>query len=260
MLLKDRVVVITGVGPGMGRKLALLCAAEGAKVAVSARSEGFIRDVVGEIEAAGGQAIAVPTDVTKDGDCDRLAAETLKAFGRIDGLVNSAYHLGAFIPFEDGDIAGWQAVMDVTYFGALRMVRAVIPAMKTQGSGNIVNISTRASIFVVPGHGDYATAKAALNAVTRQLAGELGKYGIRVNAARMGWMWGKPVEGALEQRAKARGITPEQAKAEVVARIPIGRIPTDAECAKAVVFLLSDYASAITGVALDVNGGEVMPL
>lgn len=260
MLLKDKVIVITGVGPGMGRKLALLCAKEGARVAVSARSEGFIRDVVGEIAAAGGEAIAVPTDVTKDGDCERLAASTLAAFGRIDGLVNSAYHLGAFIPFEDGDVAAWQEVMNVTYFGALRMVHAVIPAMKAQGSGNIVNISTRASILVVPGHGDYATAKAALNAVTRQLAGELGKYGIRVTAARMGWMWGKPVEGALEQRAKARGVTPEVVKAEVVARIPIGRIPTDEECARAVVFLLSDYSSAITGVALDVNGGEVMPL
>jgi NAD(P)-dependent dehydrogenase (short-subunit alcohol dehydrogenase family) len=260
MLLKDRVVIITGVGPGMGRKLALLCAAEGAKVAASARSVDFLRDVVAEIEAAGGQAIAVPTDVSQDDQCDRLAAATLEAFGRIDGLVNSAYHPGAFVPFEDGDLAEWQNVMNVTHFGALRMARAVIPAMKSQGAGAIVNVSTRSSIYVVPGHGDYGTAKAAMNAATRQLAGELGKYGIRVNATRMGWMWGAPVEGALEQRAKTRGVSPDVVKAEVVARIPIGRIPTDEECARAVVFLLSDYSSAITGVALDVNGGEVMPL
>ena len=260
MLLKDKVVIITGVGPGMGRKLALQTAAEGAKVAVSARSEGFIDGVVREIEAAGGSAIAVPTDVAEDADCDRLAAHTLEAFGRIDGLVNSAYRHKDFITFEDGDLAEWQANMNVTHFGALRMVRAVLPAMKRQGGGAIVNVSTKSSVKMVAGEGDYGTAKAAMNAATRQLATELGKYGIRVNVARMGWMWGVPVERALERRAAAQGITMEQIKASVAARIPLGRIPTDDECAKAVIFFLSDYSSAITGAALDVNGGEVMPL
>jgi NAD(P)-dependent dehydrogenase (short-subunit alcohol dehydrogenase family) len=260
MLLKDRVVIITGVGPGMGRKLALQTAAEGAKVAVSARSQGFVDEVVQEIEAAGGSAIGVPTDVAEDADCDRLAARTLEAFGRIDGLVNSAYRHKDFITFEDGDLAEWQANMNVTHFGALRMVRAVLPAMKRQGGGAIVNVSTKSSVKMVAGEGDYGTAKAAMNAATRQLATELGKYGIRVNVARMGWMWGVPVERALERRAAAQGITMEQIKASVAARIPLGRIPTDEECARTVIFLLSDYSSAMTGAALDVNGGEVMPL
>ncbi len=260
MLLKDRSVIITGVGPGMGRKLALLCADEGAKVAVSARSAGFVRDVVAEIEVKGGKAIAVPTDVAEDAQCNHLAAATMEAFGRIDGLVNSAYRHKDFITFEDGDLAEWIANMNVTHFGALRMIKSVLPAMKQQKAGAIVNVSTRSSVRVVPGHGDYGTAKAAMNSATRQLATEFGKYGIRVNATRMGWMWGAPVEGALKQRAEARGITLEQITAEVAANIPIGRIPTDLECARAVVFLLSDYASAITGVALDVNGGEFMPL
>ena len=260
MLLKDKVVIITGVGPGMGRSLSLLAVDEGAKVAVSARSEGFIREVVDEIAAKGGQAIAVPTDVADDAQCDRLAAATLEAFGRIDCLVNSAYRHNAFIAFEDSEIAEWQRNMDVTHFGALRMIKSVLPAMKRQQSGAIVNVSTRSSVRVVPGHGDYGTAKAAMNAATRQFATEFGKYGIRVNATRMGWMWGAPVEGALKQRAAARGITLEQIVAEVSAPIPIGRIPTDIECAHAVVFLLSDYSSAITGAMLDVNGGEFMPL
>ena len=260
MLLKDRVVIITGVGPGMGRKLALQTAAEGAKVAVSARSQGFVDEVVREIEAAGGSAIGVPTDVAEDADCDRLAARTLEAFGRIDGLVNSAYRHKDFITFEDGDLAEWQANMNVTHFGALRMVRAVLPAMKRQGGGAIVNVSTKSSVKMVAGEGDYGTAKAAMNAATRQLATELGKYGIRVNVARMGWMWGVPVERALERRAAAQGITMDEIKASVAARIPLGRIPTDEECARAVIFLLSDYSSAMTGAALDVNGGEVMPL
>ena len=260
MLLKDRVVIITGVGPGMGRKLALQTAAEGAKVAVSARSQSFVDEVVQEIEAAGGSAIGVLTDVAEDTDCDRLAARTLDAFGRIDGLVNSAYRHKDFITFEDGDLAEWQANMNVTHFGALRMVRAVLPAMKRQGGGAIVNVSTKSSVKMVAGEGDYGTAKAAMNAATRQLATELGKYGIRVNVARMGWMWGVPVERALERRAAAQGITMDEIKASVAARIPLGRIPTDEECARTVIFLLSDYSSAMTGAALDVNGGEVMPL
>jgi NAD(P)-dependent dehydrogenase (short-subunit alcohol dehydrogenase family) len=260
MLLKDRSVIITGVGPGMGRKLALLAAAEGAKVAVSARSEGFVQEVAGEIEAAGGQAIGVPTDVADMAQCQRLADSALEAFGRIDGLVNSAYAHNDFMTFEDRDLAVWQANMDVTHFGALRMVKAVLPAMKRQQAGAIVNVSTKSSLKMVHGEGDYGTAKAALNAATRQLAVELGRYGIRVNVARMGWMWGAPVENALKRRAAAQGISIDQIVANVSAGIPLGRIPTDEECARAVVFLLSDYASAMTGAALDVNGGEYMPL
>lgn len=259
MLLKDRTVIITGVGPGMGRQLALLCADEGAKVAVSARSEGFVREVAQDIEARGGRAIAVPTDVAEDAQCDRLAAATLEAFGRIDGLVNSAYRHKDFITFENGELAEWIANMNVTHFGALRMVKAVLPAMKRQKAGAIVNVSTKSSVKMVIGEGDYGTAKAAMNAATRQLATELGGYGIRVNVARMGWMWGPPVENALKRRAASQGLSMDEIKAHVAARIPIGRIPTDAECAKAVIFLLSDYSSAMTGAALDVNGGEVMP-
>ncbi len=185
---------------------------------------------------------------------------TLEAFGRIDGLVNSAYRHKDFITFEDGDLAEWQANMNVTHFGALRMVRAVLPAMKRQGGGAIVNVSTKSSVRMVAGEGDYGTAKAAMNAATRQLATELGKYGIRVNVARMGWMWGAPVRTPRWNGAPPSGLSMEQIIATVAARIPIGRIPTDEECARAVVFLLSDYSAAMTGAALDVNGGEVMPL
>src|SRR5579859_1610031 len=168
MLLRDRVVIVTGVGPGMGRKLALLLADEGAKVAVAARNAGFVADVVREIEAKGAVAIGVPTDVSDMAQCENLAARTLEAFGRIDGLVNSAYAHNDFLPFEDRDLAVWQANMDVTYFGALRMVKAVLPAMKAQGGGAIVNVSTKSSLKMVVGEGDYGTAKGALNAGTRQ--------------------------------------------------------------------------------------------
>ena len=100
MLLKDKVVIVTGVGPGMGRKLGVLAAAEGAKVALAARSAGFLDEVAGEIRAAGGQCITVTTDVADMAQCQNLADQTVKAFGRIDGLVSSAYKHATYGSFE----------------------------------------------------------------------------------------------------------------------------------------------------------------
>jgi NAD(P)-dependent dehydrogenase (short-subunit alcohol dehydrogenase family) len=257
MLLRDKVIVVTGVGPGMGRKLATLGAAEGAKVAVSARSKGFVDEVVQEIRAKGGQAIGVPTDVSDTEQCKRLAAATVEAFGRIDGLVNSAYKLANPTPFESVDLAEWQANMNVTCFGGLRMIQAALSALKKQG-GAVVNIGALASAH--PGHGqaDYAVAKAALEGATRQLAKELGRYRIRLNVTRMGWLWGAPVQGYVAWQAKERGVPESEIVAEIAARIPLGVVPPDEECAKTALFFVSDYSKMVTGAVLDVNGGEYM--
>jgi NAD(P)-dependent dehydrogenase (short-subunit alcohol dehydrogenase family) len=122
----------------------------------------------------------------------------------------------------------------------------------------VINISALAS--VQPGHGqaDYATAKTALGGATRQLAKELGKYGIRVNAARMGWLWGAPVRGYVQWQAQQSGISEAEIVAQIAARIPLGVIPPEEECAKSALFFVSDYARMVTGAVLDVNGGEYM--
>jgi NAD(P)-dependent dehydrogenase (short-subunit alcohol dehydrogenase family) len=259
MLLKDKVVIITGVGPGMGRKMALLAAAEGAKVAVSARSEGFIKDVVGEIASGGGQAIAVPTDVADMAQCRRLADATVEAFGTITGLVNSAYRHGPMGgSFEAGDLEEWAANMNVTCFGALRMAKAVLPAMKQAGGGAIVNVGTMAAVKPMAGEEDYATAKAAMNGATRQLAREFGKYNIRVNMTRMGWLWGAAVKGYITWAAQNQGVSEQSLIDPIIKNIPLGVIPPDEECAKSVLFFVSDYSRMITGATLDVNGGEYM--
>jgi len=138
MLLKDKVIVITGVGPGMGSKLATIAAAEGAKVAISARSEAFLKEVADEITSHGGKVISVPTDVGDLAQCERLVQQTVKAFGRIDGLVNSAYRVGAFKTFEDASIEEWQSNMDITCFGALRMSNAVLPERPLRQVGAVV--------------------------------------------------------------------------------------------------------------------------
>jgi len=255
MILEGKTVIITGIGPGMGRKLALGAAANGAKVALAARSVGFLNEVTAEITASGGHAIAVPTDVGSTPDCENLVAKTIAAFGRVDGLVNSAYYHPDWTTFEGADLDQWAKAYDIACMGAMRMIRGVLPHMKAQGGGAIVNISTLATRKPMVGEGGYAIAKAALGQVTRQLAVELGGYGIRVNQTVMGWMLGAPVQGYIDGMVAA-GRKKEDIVGEITARIPLGRIPPDQDCAKAVLFLLSDLASEVTGAALEVNGGE----
>jgi NAD(P)-dependent dehydrogenase (short-subunit alcohol dehydrogenase family) len=258
MLLKDKVIVITGVGPGMGRKLALIGAAEGAKLAIAARSEGFINEVAKEITDSGGEAIAIATDVCDKAQCENLAAGALATFGRIDGLINSAFRYRGGQKLEESPIEEWEATLDVTLLGTIRMVKAVLPAMKARREGSIVNVSTRSSVEPLAGEGPYVTAKTALHGLTRQLAVELGPFNIRVNAPRMGWLWGVPVQHHLRAMAEAKGISEQEIIDGIARDIPLGLIPPDDECAKSVLFFLSDYARMVTGTSLDINGGQFM--
>ena len=161
MLLKDKVIVISGVGPGLGRKLALLCVAEGAKIAIGCRNTTFLDSLTNEIRSGGGAVVSSPTDVKDVAQCKALVEKAAGEFGRIDGLVNSAYQY-APAPFEEADLGVWAGAMDVTCFGALRMAQAVIPHMKTAGGGSIVNVSTMETRKPRQGEGAYALPKAAL--------------------------------------------------------------------------------------------------
>lgn len=252
MILKDKVIVVTGAGPGMGQALCRGAAREGAKVAIAARSAGAIAAIRDDIVAAGREAIAVPTDVTDAQQCRRLADETIRAFGRIDGLVNSAYFHPPWCALETANIEDTARAFDVIALGGLRMAQAVLPQMRAQGCGSIVNISTLATRKPMPLEGGYAMAKAALAQLSRQLAIELAGSGIRVNTALMGWMDGAPLDAYFASLGEAGAA----AKAQRASEVPVGHIPCDADCAKSVYFLLSDYASEVTGAALDVNGGD----
>ncbi len=255
MLVKDKVIIVAGIGPGMGVKVAQQAAAYGGKVCVAARTASYVETIVREIENAGGAIAGCTVDVADEAQCQKLADFALAKWGRIDGLVNNAFLHGAFESFEAGTLADWSQVMDVTCFGALRMVKAVLPAMKAQRCGSIVNVSSMGSMQPYPGGAAYATAKAALEGATRQLAKELGQYNIRVNAPRMGRMDGEPWRNALVAMAAQYRTAPESIEAELRKLISLGALPPDEECANAVLFLLSDYARVVTGTALDVNGG-----
>ena len=251
MILKDRVVIVTGAGPGMGQAMCRGAAREGAKVVVSARSHDAIEQIAADIAAQGGEAIAVPCNVSQTNQCNALAQAALERWGRIDGLVNSAYYHPDWNPLESHAIDQLLTALDVIAVGAVRMAQAVIPAMRSQGSGAIVNVSTLATRKPMPSEGGYAMAKAALNQCTRQLAVELAGSGIRVNSALMGWMDGAPLRQFFDSLQDDGAFEKQRAS-----EIPVGHIPPDADCAKAVYFLLSDYASEVTGAALDVNGGD----
>lgn len=252
MILKDKVIIITGAGPGMGQAMCRGAAAEGAKVVVSARSVEAINTLAAEINAAGGDAIAVPCDVAQTEQCHALAKASIDKWGRIDGMVHSAYYHPDWGSLIDHSIDQVARALDVIAVGGLRMAQAVVPYMKAQGSGSIVNISTLATRKPMPGEGGYAMAKSAINQLTRQLAIELAGTGIRANTALMGWMDGVP----LDQFFASQGAAGEAFRKQRASEIPIGHIPADKDCAKAVYFLLSDYASEVTGAMLDVNGGD----
>jgi NAD(P)-dependent dehydrogenase (short-subunit alcohol dehydrogenase family) len=259
MILGDKVILLAGVGRGLGRKLALQAAAEGAHVVLAARSADFLEEVAREVRERGGRALAVPSDLTKPADCAALAEKTVQTFGQLDGLVNIAYGITGFGLFEQADLSSWRAAMDITLFGPLNLIQAALPYLK-KSKGAIVNIGSISTRAPLEQHGPNMIPKAALMAATRQLALELGRYGIRVNNVVFGWLWGAPVENHLIAEAKAAGVPLESLIADVAKRIPLGRIPPDERCAKTILMLLSDYASEATGASLDVNGGMFLPL
>jgi len=257
LLLKDKVIVVSGVGPGMGQALAKLAALEGARVVLGARNGEYLKQIAAEIERAGGRAVWRSTDVGNAAQCQALAQAGVEAFGRIDGLVNSAYVHGDWATTDVAKPDNWAGIYDINCVGALRMAQAVLPAMRQAGGGAIVNVSTMATVKPFPGEVAYAAAKGGLVVLSRHMARDFGRFGIRVNCVRMGWIGGAPVYQYIDSQVAA-GRPRAEVEGEITARIPLGIIPPENDCARAVLALLSDQMRVVTGTTLDVNGGEYM--
>ncbi|MBT4521401.1 MAG: SDR family oxidoreductase [Halieaceae bacterium] len=262
MLLKDKVVIVSGIGPGLGQELSTLAAQEGAAaVVLAARTPAKLDTAEQEIRELGlaTKILKLPTDIADREQCLALADRTVQEFGRIDVLFNSAYDPGSFEPIDQADMDGWRRSMDVNFFGTMHLTQACVSHMKATG-GAIVMIATMVEHKPLATQGGYGASKSALRSATKHLALELGQYGIRVNSCHMGWMWGPAVAGYFTWQSQATGKSEDELIAEVTSRIPLGVIPEDGDCAKAAVFFASDYAKVVTGASLDVNGGEFMPV
>ena len=258
MLLDGRVVVITGVGPGLGRSLAVTCAREGASVALAARTAAVLESVADEIIRSGGKALAVPTDVTDPAARQALVAAAVSEFGRIDGLVNSAFVQPPMEPIAEVDLETWLHSFTINCHAAVGMTQAAIAVLVDSRSPSVVFVNTMSLLTNRPNFGAYTAAKAALAAAAKVLAAEVGPKGIRVNSIAPGYIWGEPVEGYLQSQADARGVEFQTVLDELLLQIPLRRVNTPDEIANAAVFLLSDLARGITGVMIDVNGGQAM--
>jgi NAD(P)-dependent dehydrogenase (short-subunit alcohol dehydrogenase family) len=256
MLLKDRVVIVSGIGPGMGREIALACAREGADVVLAARTQAAIDEVADAVRAKGRRALGVQTDIAKPENCQRLADAAQAEFGRIDVLVNNAFQNRPTGPFADADLADWRKIYDVNVFGALQLTQAVVRHMRARKSGSIVFINTMSMRIIEPHVGGYASSKGAVMTAAQTLARELGADGIRVNSVVPGYIWSDKMEGYFHYLAKAEGRTYDQVHADITSRTALRHIPDSAEIADTVVFFASDLSRVVTGQALDVNGGH----
>lgn len=256
-LLEQRVALVAGVGPGLGREIAVAMAAEGAAVVLAARKTAESESVLADIEAAGGRAAVVSVDVTDRAACDAAVAVAVDSFGGLDILVNNAFHGGDFSTFAAANLDKWRRTMDVNFFGALTMTQAAIPALSKSGDGRVVMINTMSSTNnIEKAYGAYAASKGALATATRTLAMELGEFGIRVNAVHPGYIWGPNVQIYFDMQAAERGVTAEQIYDEVAAHTALGYLAPAAEIAGAAVFFASPLAKPITGQAIGVDAGQ----
>jgi 3-oxoacyl-[acyl-carrier protein] reductase len=251
MELNNSVCIVTGSATGIGAACGLELARRGCRVVINySKSEAEARATAAACEKAGGEALVVQANVADDADCRRLAEAALDKWGRIDGLVNNAGATKVALNHADLDAlsaADFQSIYAVNVIGAFQMIRAVEPAMRRQGRGAVVNVSSIAAVMGIGTSVAYAASKGALNTLTLSLARALGPE-IRVNAVCPGFVETRWLAGALGERYEA-------AKARSSAAAPLQKVCTPADVARTIVWLL-EGADLVTGEFLIVDGGS----
>lgn len=248
--LTDKVAIVTGSSRGIGKAIATGLVAEGCRVTLCARDAEVLEQTAVELRATGAKVLAIAADIGRPEDPARVVEQTVRTFGRIDILVNSAGGARTAGPFLETADPAWQAALDLNVMAAVRFSRLVVPEMQKVGGGVITNIS---SIWgrETGGTATYNAVKAAEISVTKSLARELAPLNIRVNSVAPGSIFFPG--GSWDRRMKA---DPEGITAFMKREIPSGRFGKPEEVANVVVFLCSERASWVTGACLNVDGGQ----
>ncbi|GAB6154115.1 3-oxoacyl-[acyl-carrier-protein] reductase [Desulfosporosinus burensis] len=246
MKMNARVALITGSGQGIGKAIAVAFAREGAKIAVNDISFNELKamETVEELRKLGVEAELFLADVSKEDEVNRMVEKVIERFGRVDILVNNA-GINRDGLLHKGNLANWEAVMAVNLTGPFICTKAVLPSMRAQGYGRIVNLSSLTARIGIFGTGYYATSKSGLIGLTKVTAVENATKGITCNALAPGY-----INTDMMNKYPA-----EQLKA-LIATIPVGRFAEPEEVADAALFLASDSSAYITGAVLDINGGS----
>ena len=246
-LLTQRTVIVTGAATGIGQAFALGCAAQGANVVVADMNPAT--ETVAGIEKMGGRALAVQVDVADETSVRAMAQAALDKFGRIDGLINNAAYFREvkLTDFEELDSAQWDRLFAVNVKGVWLCCKAVMPAMRKQGVGSIVNIASVVALAGQPGYLHYVASKGAVLSMTKGLAKEVGKHGVRVNVIAPGFVItdatrNRPIEWQ-QMFLKARANSREQRPDDLVGTA---------------IYLLSDLAGFVSGQTIVVDGGHIM--
>jgi NAD(P)-dependent dehydrogenase (short-subunit alcohol dehydrogenase family) len=254
-ILDDKVVVVSGIGPGLGQAIALQSARAGATVVLAARTEKRLEKVAAAVREAGGDALVVPADITDDDSAQHLLDRTLAELGRVDALVNNAFVMSPIEPVTDADFDAIRGGIETNVLGALRLSKVFLPALE-DSRGAIVMINSAVLRHSRPEYGAYKIGKAALLAMAQTLASDVGPRGVRVNSVAPGYIYADSVKWWFDHLAAERGVTHQDVYDETAAACDLRRLPVPEEIADAVVFLASDLARGITGQCLDVNCGE----
>lgn len=245
--MKKAVVLITGALTGIGRATALAFAKDGARVVVSGRREAEGKALESELRGLGAEAVFIPADVRLDADVSTLVDETVARFGGLDVAVNNAGTEGQVGPITDQTAESYAATFDTNVLGVILSMKHEVRVMQGQGRGSIVNISSTYGHEGAAGAAVYVGSKHAVEGITKSVAMETAKSGLRVNAVAPG-----PTDTGMLTRFTR---TPEN-KAALVTTVPMARLGLSEELASAIVFIASDQASFITGHILNVDGGK----
>lgn len=258
MLLKDKTVVVSGVGPGLGKEIALAALRDGARVVLGARTEDKLKRLAPELDPSGERVAYRRTDITDLAQCEALMRTAAERFGGVDAVVQVA----AF-ELVNSTIAGtsneeWESSFKTNVLGPTRIVQAAVPYLRQRGGGSVVFIGSQSMFKPQLPQLAYGASKGALLSAMYYMAQELGPDKIRVNMVVPTWMWGPPVQGFVQWQSQERGVPAAEVIRGITANMPLGEIPPDESIADVVVFFCSDRARMITGQSLMVNAGELM--